>query len=438
MTPSPKVIAQLESDASILAKKAIVKQQVLDNNIEFFEGVRFAYDNLITFGVKKVPEHLGTAGAGLAWDAFKALLAQLVSRELTGHAARDAIEAAMNLSNPEQWNMWYRRILIKDLRCGTSDTIVNSVVKECERSEFAVPVFECQLAKDGAQHEKKLVGVKLIDGKYDGVRCLTVINVESRTVTQFSRNGQLLENFSHITTALTEHIDDFERSWVLDGEMMSRDFQQLMTQLKRKKNADASDSVLHLFDIVPLSEFRQGKSTMRQRARTNLLKTFKAIFAKTGCIEIVEPEEVDLDTAVGQTQFQEINKKAINDGLEGIMLKDPNAPYECKRGTSWLKLKPFITVDLAIVAIEEGTGKYEGMLGAIVCEGEDDGRKIRVNVGSGITDDQRAEWFLNSAALLRQIVEIKADAVTQNQDGTYSLRFPRFERFRGFKAMEKI
>jgi hypothetical protein len=40
--------------------------------------------------------------------------------------------------------------------------------------------------------------------------------------------------------------------------------------------------------------------------------------------------------------------------------------------------------------------------------------------------------------LVGQIVEVRADAVTQNQDGTYSLRFPRFLRFRGFDAGEKL
>jgi hypothetical protein len=37
-----------------------------------------------------------------------------------------------------------------------------------------------------------------------------------------------------------------------------------------------------------------------------------------------------------------------------------------------------------------------------------------------------------------QIVEVRADAITKNQDGSYSLRFPRFLRFRGFEIGEKI
>jgi DNA ligase-1 len=75
-------------------------------------------------------------------------------------------------------------------------------------------------------------------------------------------------------------------------------------------------------------------------------------------------------------------------------------------------------------------------MGALVCEGQDDGKDIRVNVGSGFSDQQR-EDFWNCRAE-GEVVEVRADAVTQNQDGTYSLRFPRFIRFRGFAVGEKI
>ena len=149
-------------------------------------------------------------------------------------------------------------------------------------------------------------------------------------------------------------------------------------------------------------------------------------------------EEVDLDTEEGQTRFKEINAKAVAGGYEGIMIKDPEALYECKRSVAWLKLKPFIEVSLAIVEVEEGTGKNVGKLCAFVCEGEDDGRTIRVNVGSGFTDDNRTAYWTGRDNLIGNIVEVRADAVTQNQDGSYSLRFPRFKGFRGFEQGEKI
>lgn len=125
-------------------------------------------------------------------------------------------------------------------------------------------------------------------------------------------------------------------------------------------------------------------------------------------------------------------------GFEGIMIKDVSAPYTCKRTTDWLKLKPALTVDLVVVGLEEGTGRNEGRLGALVCEGEDDGRLIRVNVGSGFSDTDRDEFWRDSETVVDMVAEVQADSITQNQDGTYSLRFPRFVRFRGFDAGEKL
>jgi DNA ligase-1 len=59
-------------------------------------------------------------------------------------------------------------------------------------------------------------------------------------------------------------------------------------------------------------------------------------------------------------------------------------------------------------------------------------------VGSGFSDGDRDVFWSNRSSVVGQTVEVKADAVTQNQDGTYSLRFPRFIRFRGFEPGEKL
>lgn len=423
-----QIIVELENDNSRLAKETIIQENA--DNIELFEGFELALSPYTTFGVKKVPLHSGPDGQGLPWVAFKELCHLLSTRQLTGDAARDAIELALTVSTKEQWNNWYRRILIKDLRCGVSEKTINKVKKN------AVPVFECMLAHDGANHEKKIIGKKLIEPKLDGVRCLTVIDYESKTVIQYTRNGKVLENFSHITDKIFENIDLIGRSYVLDGEIVSTSFQALMKQVHRKDDVQAQDARLMLFDIVPLSEFKVGTSVMGQRRRSNLLRSLKPVFEKIGHIDIIPQDEVNLDTYVGELQFKQLNKDAIDQGFEGIMIKDPDAKYKCKRSTSWLKQKPFIEVSLTVVETEEGTGRNVGRMGALVCEGTDDDKFIRVNVGSGFTDQERLDFWHCKAD--GNVVEVRADAITQNQDGTYSLRFPRFLRFRGFTAGEKI
>jgi DNA ligase-1 len=257
-------------------------------------------------------------------------------------------------------------------------------------------------------------------------------------VTQYSRNGKVLENFTHITEGLIKHIDDFGRSYVLDGEIVSSSFQALMKQVHRKDNVQADDAVLMLFDILLLSEFKAGFSTMGQRRRSRMLKQFKPLFDKVGNIDIIPQEEIDLGSYVGELQFKQYNQDAIEHGYEGIMIKDPEAIYECKRSVSWLKQKPFIEVSLQVIAVEEGTGRNVDKLGALVLEGVDDDKTIRTNCGSGFSDSDRDIFWSGRDSLPGQVVEVRADAITQNQDGSYSLRFPRFLRFRGFTAGEKL
>ncbi|ABM73077.1 ATP-dependent DNA ligase [Prochlorococcus marinus str. MIT 9515] len=406
---------------------------------DFFDGIRMALDPLVTFGVKQVPEKVEeTSNKGCKWSDFKGLTTQLIQRELTGYAARDAIKSVMNSATKEQWNGFYRRVLIKDLRCGVSEKTINKVAKKFP--QYAIPIFSCPLAHDSANHEKKMIGKKQIEIKLDGVRVLTIIR--NNKVEMFSRNGKQFHNFGHIIAeiekVLEKHPDP--QDLVLDGEVMSANFQDLMKQVHRKDGKESKDAVLHLFDICPLKNFKEGLWKKPQTTRSMLVKdwvTKNSTFLKH--VQTLDWEDVDLDTTKGQMRFIELNKEAVEGGYEGVMIKNPNAWYECKRTHSWLKAKPFIEVTLRVVAIEEGTGRNEGRLGAILVEGEDDKYNYRLNCGSGFSDSQREEYWSERDQIIGQLVEIRADARTKSQDAeTFSLRFPRFKCFRGFEPGQKI
>jgi DNA ligase-1 len=285
------------------------------------------------------------------------------------------------------------------------------------------------LAHDGAKHEKKIKGNCLVEYKYDGVRVIAI--VQNGEATLHSRNGKLFTNFPHIEKALSKSCFN---DYVFDGEVMSEDFQALMKQVHRKSGAKTDDAYLALFDVLSLKEFNKGKSICTAIERKQML----ADMPFEDCIRVVDYHEIDFDTDDGQTQFQELNKTALEKGYEGLMIKPVDALYECKRSHAWLKIKPFIEVSLEIIDTEEGIGKNVGKLGALICEGTDDGVFIQVNVGSGLTDDQRETFWAVKDALIGELAEVRADAITQNQDGTYSLRFPRFKTFRGFEIGEKI
>ena len=437
--PCQNVISTLEDHNSRLDKEAIILAQAEAGNSEFFQGARLALDPMITFGLKQIPEKKDEDGAGLPWDSFSLIITGFVNRSLTGNLARDTVAKMMASATKAQWNGWYRRILIKDLRCGTSEKTINKVVEK-KWPDYAIPVFSCQLAHDSANHESKVSGQKLIEVKLDGVRVITIVYPDGR-VDMFSRNGKELVNFPHVTEQISAVVKKTPPPYalVLDGEIMSSSFQDLMTQVHRKSDVKANDAILNLFDMCPLDDFEKGFWDKSQTIRSQMVQTWvEQNHTDLPNVTCLANELVDLDTSEGQLRYKEINAQAVFGGYEGIMIKDPEAGYECKRSVAWLKLKPFIEVSLEVVDVEEGTGRNVGRLGAIVCQGVDDGKTIRVNVGSGFSDSDRDSYWASRDSLLGQIVEVRADAVTQNQDATYSLRFPRFLRFRGFEVGEKL
>ena len=433
------VIHALETHPSRLNKEAIIEAEAKAGNDVFFAGMRLAYDSMITFGVKKVPKHSGPDGQGLPWTAFAKLADDLATRRLTGDAAKKAIELCLAVATQSEWNDWYMRILTKDMRAGFTEGTINRVTEK-KYPQYAIPVFSCQLAHDSANHESKVIGKKIIEVKLDGVRVITIVYPDGR-VDQYSRNGKELVNFPHVKEQLAKVAHTFIEPTVLDGEIMSGSFQDLMKQIHRKSSATANDAVLNLFDIVTLAEFSAGSSKVAQTLRSQALKTwFEANEAALPNVTVVAQELVDLDTDAGQARYREINVLAIAGGYEGIMLKDPSAGYVVKRTVAWMKLKPFIEVTLTAVAVEEGTGKNAGKMGAVIFEGTDDGKFIRVSVGGGYSDKDRDDIWRSRNSVPGQLGEVRADALTLNQDSdnVYSMRFPRFKTWRGFAAGEKL
>ena len=435
-----QIIQKLQSSNSRLFKEEVILNEMKKGNIPFFDALTLTYNRLLTFGVKKVPESLKD-GPGIEWIEFKQLANRLLKRELTGHAARDEIQNLMQKSKKDEWNFFFKRILQKDIRCGLSEKTINNVAKKNNYTNFLIPVFSCQLAQDCELHKKKLTGKKYLEIKLDGVRAITII-YPSQTIDIFSRNGKELNNFDHLKNEISKCLDfaELKKPIVLDGEVISTNFQELMKQIHRKNSSQSTDASLFLFDILPLENFKKGvyESSLEKRMY-DLKEIYQKYLSKSDKIKLINSKLVDLDTLEGKKEFKKFNELSIIEGYEGIMIKDPQSFYESKRSTSWLKSKPFIEISLEVKNYEEGTGRNKGKLGAIIAEGEDNGKFFKLNIGSGFTDSQRENFWKNKENLIGQIVEVRADSISKSQDGDFwSLRFPRFKTFRGFDKNEKI
>ncbi len=444
-----EVIAELSATASKTEKEAIVTRAFAAGCTEFFEGARLAYDVLVTFGIKQVPE--GVSGKWSRdtgdWVAFEELTGYLRNRTLTGDAAKLAILGVAADCTEEQWNGWYRRVLMKDLKCGITEGTINKALKALVKAgnksaeRCIIPVFKVQLAHSRDKYERLMKGKKLVDIKMDGVRITAICDVHNNSVTLHTRNGRVKENFPQINELLkTKLIPHLPYSVAVDGEMTSRTFNQLMTQLNRQTGADTSDAKFAIFDVLPLDDFLKGKCD------DPLYKRDEACAAVVVAVDDervfhLEKTEMDLDTPEGRRELDEFHIRVMKAGYEGTMVKDPNSPYECKRSSAWLKMKPFVTVDLPVVAMELGEKgkKYEHCLGRFICEGVDEasGLHIKVNPGTGtngsLEDNDRVDFWTRRDEIIGKTIEIIGHEISQDEHGQHSVRHPRFVRFRDDK-----
>lgn len=430
-----------ESDSRLhkedVLRQALELEHLGEHNAQIFLGLCVAtYSPYVTFGVKQVPDTVGISAGENPWSAFNELITQLHKRELTGNAARKAIEDMSQRFDSTEWNKFCAAVLRKDLRAGISEKTINKITKG---TKYVVPTFDCQLATS-CDGRPEMRGKKRLEPKLDGVRVLMVCSQSESgaVVVSYSRNGKVFENFTTIENQLIGVLDQLvyktsHQSFVLDGEIVGNSFQELMKQARRKDNVKADDSIFHIFDFIALPDFLQGISKTPLTKRLETLDKISNILQALPNVKLLPHITVDLDIAEGKDQFDRYCKDMVSAGYEGVMIKDLQGPYECKRNTLWMKYKPVITVDLQVIDLEEGTGRNEGRLGALVCSGVDHGKSIQVNVGSGFSDEQRTDFWVNKDNVVGTTVEILCDVITQNQDGTYSLRFPRFMRFRDDK-----
>ncbi len=458
-----EVIKLIEETPSRNAKIEILKSQ--SSNHEFKFGLIACYDPYVTYGVKQIPEkteekfneiearvgHIYSSPSygenqredqvwkiqpqPETWKIFDGdLLKQLRNRMKTGNAAKEHIQYHMDCTETlDEWNYWYRRILQKDMKCGITAKSINTAYGNL------IKTFGVHLAAEGAGKEN-LMGESIIEYKYDGVRCIAV--VKDNKVTYYTRNGKEI-NKNNLPDSLHDNLNRPEfQGLVFDGELMSQSFQELMQRIHRRYQWDVIDMYYAIFDVLPYDEFVVGKSKLplykRKEMLDNLARDNPDFFWESQ-LQFLYWEPVDLRNNQNRKKLMHIFRIAQQNKFEGIIIKDKDSLWEAGRNNSWLKMKPFIEVSLKVVDIEEGTGKNEGVMGNIIVQGSDMGKKLKCNVGSGFTDKQRKEIWDNKEKYMGMVAEVRADTITDTlTDGAYSLRFPRFKGWRGSKPGEKI
>lgn len=157
----------------------------------------------------------------------------------------------------------------------------------------------------------------------------------------------------------------------LDGELYSKrgDFENISAAV-RKHNGDWQGIKLHVFDVP--------NATGRLDERLAVIQQRIARFPAN--IVVIPQKTVNYFS-----EAEAYLNKIVAEGGEGIILRNPNAPYASGRSSDYLKLKPQQDAECIVTRHHEGKGKYEGKLGAISCRNE----KGEFKIGSGFKDAER-------------------------------------------------
>lgn len=376
------------------------------------EVVRLALDPFTQFYQRKIPSYSrgvpeNTVSLAEGLDA----LFDLSHRLVTGNAAIEHLKNILSNLSADDAKV-IERVIQKDLKCGVQVSTANSVWSGLVHE---YPVMLC------SPFEQKLVDkIKFpaaVQLKMDGMRFNAIVKdgkCEFR-----SRNGkeiQLLGNLEEEFVTLANGID-----CVFDGELLVKENGVILDRqtgngILNKANkgtisaADAAKVNATVWDLIPYAYFTDGQCPTPYETRFGSLQAMKL----PKKIQLVEHKVVKT-----YEHAKEIFEAYLADGQEGIILKDLKGIWEDKRSKSQIKFKGELECDLKIVGIQEGTGKYAGMLGAILCESSDG--VIKVSVGSGFTDEQRKNL---GEEILDKIAAIKYNMRIKNKLGEESLFLP--------------
>jgi len=395
----------------------IAKLQEHENNKVLREVVRLALDPFTQFYIRKIPAYEAT-GSGCLLTAMDSLF-ELSNRLVTGNAGVEHLTQILTSLSPKNAKV-LERIIAKDLKCGVSTATANDVwmglIKE-------YPVMLCSGYED--KLIEKMKWPAMVQLKMDGMRFNAIVRdnaVEFRT-----RNGKEIHLHGNLEQEFIQIANGID--CVFDGELVVSYFDGIMDRqtgngiLNKAIKATISDTEAALvkaivWDVIPYMYFVDSYCPTPYKDR---FKKFQWGIDFPNKIQLVQSTIVE-NIEEARAKFEEY----YNAGQEGIILKDMSSPWEDKRAKHQIKFKGELECDLKVVGYEEGTGKYVGKLGALVCE-SDDGI-IKVKVGSGFNDEDREK--IKEQDVLGKVVAVKYNARIRSKHQDESLFLPIFLEIR--------
>lgn len=403
------------------------------NHVRLKETIRLALDPFIQFYIRKIPQYEQILNTDIGLSEAFDQLGYLSGRIYTGNKGIEHLRLILCNLPPESAKV-IERIIKKDLMCGVSEATVNAVWPGL------IPTYPCMLA---SAFDQKLVDKvqfpAYVQLKLDGMRFNAI--VKNRQVEFRSRNGKEININSEDFAKPFIHMSNFYGcDMVFDGELLVMEGDVVLDRQtgngilnKAVKNtqseAEGSKVRATVWDAITLDNFKAGidKEIYKDRFAklANCVSDLKHQSKLGHLVNLVPNTKVD-NMEEARTLFE----KYLADGQEGIILKTQDMIWENKRSKKQIKFKGELECDLKVVGLEEGSGKYQGMVGALLAESTDG--LVKVSVGSGLTDELRGS--ISQEDVVGRIITVKYNARIINKQGDHSLFLPIFLEIRSDKT----
>ncbi|HIT76275.1 MAG TPA: ATP-dependent DNA ligase [Candidatus Avipropionibacterium avicola] len=400
-----------------------------------------------------------------ATAAEQRLLRGLLSGEVRQGALDAAIVEAVALASDVPVAAMRRAVMLR----GSTAAVAEIALREGATGVAAVTAVVGQpvgpmlasSAPDVAAALARIDGPACVDAKLDGIRIQAHRWVDDHGEVRVRLFTRSLDDITDRLGDIADLVRGLEGELILDGEVLATDargtpqpFQDTASRAARhsvegNSGEETAEPSLHVafFDLL----WVDGHSVVDEPLRARLTRLDEVVPAQNRIRRLVgdDPE-----------QAQQFFDETVAAGLEGVVVKSMEAGYEAgRRGAGWVKVKPRHTLDLVVLAVEQGSGRRRGWLSNIHLGARDPQTGGFVMVGKtfkGMTDEmlawqterfgelaadrsavERGDWVVGLRPV--QVVEIAVDGIQRSRryPGGVALRFARVLRYRDDKSADE-
>lgn len=321
---------------------------------------------------------------------------------------------------------FFARYISGDLKIGLSQKTINKIFKKhnLPESELFEPMFCKALDENNFDSLSYPIEVNL---KYDGLRI--VAEKEGNEVKLITRTGEIANDY---LPEIVEKLKSIQEDFIIDGEVIGMSFSDIQKRIGRKpENIEYNDNIKYvIFDVLKYSGESLLERTRKSRQAILMLLMIQYQDERLKIAKFANVHNIH--------ELQTFYKSALDNGEEGIVIKELDSKYVYGSRKGWYKVKPFHENTFKVIGLNYGTGQNYNSVGSIVVTDKEG--NIKSKVGSGL-DDVSREYFngfmdeYNNKINKPEIyVDIKYQEVSCNKKGEHSLRFPSLLKIRSDKT----